>query len=199
MPSRVLVRLLIGLGLACALLASPQLITSMSHGVVGLLTTRLVDDTLSGSPAPGVPPESVPAVVVRHVDGDTLELRPIDADSDVVTHQAITVRLLEIYTPDSAAPGRPARCYARHASAELKQLAPVGSTVRVLQDRELLDSSGHALLYVWNDKGAFVNLELVHAGAASAALHEPNDRYIEQLRTAEHNARAHQRGMWAAC
>jgi micrococcal nuclease len=47
--------------------------------------------------------------------------------------------------------------------------------------------------------GDFVNLELVRSGAARAVLFEPNDRYIAQMRRAERNARANDRGQWGAC
>jgi len=47
--------------------------------------------------------------------------------------------------------------------------------------------------------GDFVNLELIRTGAARAVLFGPNDRYIDQLRRAERNARADRRGQWGVC
>ena len=61
------------------------------------------------------------------------------------------------------------------------------------------DPYDRALLYVWNDEGVFVNLELVRSGAARAVLYEPNDRYIDQMRRAEADARDAGRGLWGAC
>ena len=75
----------------------------------------------------------------------------------------------------------------------------MGTIVRVLPDRELKDPYGRTLLYLWNEGGDFVNLELVRAGAARAVLFEPNDRYIDRMRRAERDARAAGLGQWGAC
>ena len=194
-----LIKLIVALGVAIALITSPQLLTSFSQGVAGLLTAPLVNEADSGAKGHAASGRRERAVVVRHVDGDTLVLKAIGNGSEVISREETKVRLLEIDTPESVKPGYPVECYALRASGELKELAPVGSTVRVLPDRDLLDPYGRTLLYLWNDKGDFVNLELVRSGAAEAVLYEPNDRYIGQLRQAERKARADRRGRWGAC
>jgi micrococcal nuclease len=145
------------------------------------------------------PSRATPATVVRLVDGDTLVVRA-DVDAPGLPAGAETrVRLLEVDTPESVDPGSPVECYAERASAELARLAPPGSRVWALPDQELFDVYGRTLLYLWNDRGQLVNLELVRSGAAEAVLHEPNDRYIDLVRRAESRARGAGRGLWGAC
>lgn len=147
----------------------------------------------------GLPAAARRALVVRIVDGDTLVLRATEGAPGLPAGAETRVRLLEVDTPESVEPGTPVQCYARRASGVLARLAPPGSTVRVVPDRDLLDPYGRTLLYLWNEHGTFVNLALVRAGAARAALYEPNDRYIEVLREAERRARLAGTGLWGRC
>lgn len=163
--------------------------------------------TTPGTPptGDGVPEGSEPARVIRIVDGDTVWLRGDGDDGDdgegggLVPAQGIPVRLLEIDTPETVAPGQPVECWGPEASRVLERLIPVGSRVWVQPDRDLMDPYDRMLLYLWNHQGRFVNLEMVRAGAAEAVLYEPNDRYIERLREAERRARAEGRGRWGRC
>jgi micrococcal nuclease len=199
-PGASLVKLVLMLAFGVALITTPQLLTSLTQGFAELLTSRLLEESPpEGRPADGPPPRSQRAVVVRHVDGDTLLLRAADDGSKVLSNHDTRVRLLEIDTPESVTPDQPVECYGKAASAELKRLTPVGSIVRVLPDRELKDPFDRTLLYLWNEGDEFVNLEMIQAGAARAVLFEPNDRYIAQMRRAESKARAQDRGQWGAC
>lgn len=183
------------------------------RGVVGLVVGLLLlgawqlsestqrGNRLAAPPAADVgrPREAREATVVRIVDGDTLILRAVVETPGLPAGTETRVRLLEVDTPESVEPGRPLQCYARRASAELARLAPPGSIVSVMPDRDLLDPYGRTLLYLWNDHGAFVNLQLVRTGAARTVLYEPNDRYIDVLRHAERQARAAGTGLWGSC
>lgn len=146
----------------------------------------------------GVPGDAEQAVVTDHVDGDTLRVLG-SAGSSVLGGDETTVRLLEIDTPESVAPGSPVECYAERAGAALADLAPVGSEVWVAADVELLDPFGRTLLYLWNEDGVFVNLEMVETGHARAVLYEPNDEHIELMRRAERRSRAAGVGLWGTC
>lgn len=152
-------------------------------------------------PARGVarPARATPATVVRLVDGDTLVVRADHGAPGVPAGVDTRVRLLEIDTPESVTPGVPVECYGEQATRELARLAPPGSRVWVVHDRDLFDVYGRTLLYLWNDRGQFVNLELVRSGAAEAVLYAPNDRYIGVMDRAETQAREADRGLWAAC
>lgn len=149
---------------------------------------------------PGGPPATVPAGaqtarVVRIVDGDTLRLVG-QAAGPLSTGREERVRLLEVNAPEVS--GRP-ECYGREARAQLRRLAPPGSSVKVVADRNLRDRFGRTLLYLWNEDGVMVNDALVASGHARAVLYSSNDRYIDTLRTTEARARADRRGQWAAC
>ena len=137
--------------------------------------------------------------VVRIVDGDTLYLR---GDGDLLGPggaDGTAVRLLQIDTPETVAPGSPVECWGPEASAALADLVPPGTSVSVEADEEILDPFDRVLLYVYDAGGDMVNLAMVRAGHAEAVLYEPNDRHIERMRAAEAEARDAGRGLWSAC
>ena len=134
-----------------------------------------------------------------HVDGDTIRLRGANAGALLPANGDVAVRLLEIDAPEVDGPYREAECFGEEASAALADALPVGSTVWVTRDAELYDPYDRMLLYLWDDSGALVNLELVRRGYAEAVLFEPNDEHIDDVRRAESEARAAGRGQWGAC
>lgn len=152
----------------------------------------------SGRPH-GVPAGAAEAVVVDHVDGDTIKVRSIGRSRYLTSGDVTTVRLLEIDTPESVDPNEPVQCYARRADHALSRLLPLGARVWVEPDHDLLDQYGRTLLYLWTTRGTFVNLALVRHGFARAVLYEPNDQHIGLMRAAERRARAVDRGLWGAC
>lgn len=176
------------LGLVVLVLAAVLLGASV---LVYLASPDEAPDTV---PAAAVPEDAEPARVVSHVDGDTVRL----TGSGLLEGET-SVRLLEIDTPEHPRDGEPAECFADEASAALRDRLPVGARVWVRPDHDLYDPYGRMLLYLWDEDGEFVNLELVRQGFARAVLFEPNDMYIVRMREAESEARAGDRGMWAAC
>jgi micrococcal nuclease len=166
---------------------------------LGLPSALSTQHAASGAHAATPSRASATATVVRLVDGDTLIVRRATGVPGVLRAGETRVRLLEIDTPESVTPGVPVECYGREATRELAQLTPPGSVVRVVPDRQLLDIYGRTLLYVWNARGQFVNLELVRSGAAEAVLYEPNDRYIDVMDRAEAQARRAGAGRWSRC
>lgn len=142
------------------------------------------------------------ATVVSITDGDTLHVRATRPGPVLGATRELTVRLLEIDTPETLDPSQPVACFGPAATEALTRLAPPGSAVWVLADEELIDPYDRTLLYVWSVRGGrstFVNLALVRNGYARAVLYEPNDRYIGLMRRAEAQARTAGRGLWGAC
>ncbi len=131
------------------------------------------------------PADAQPVRVVRIIDGDTLQAR--------TEAGTVRIRLLEIDAPEDGA------CFGDEATEALAAALPVGSTAWVLADRDPVDRYGRELRYLWNADGAFVNLDMVRQGNATAVLFEPNDRFIEDMREAEREARAEGAGLWGAC
>ncbi|MEV6960741.1 thermonuclease family protein [Streptomyces sp. NPDC051207] len=125
------------------------------------------------------------------IDGDTID---VVGDGRLLPKNTVArVRLLEIDTPERGS------CYAAQASARTTELVPPGSTVRLERDDELMDPYDRYLLYVWNDRGVFVNESLARSGHAEAVLFEPNDRYWTRISSAADSAQAVAAGLWAAC
>jgi micrococcal nuclease len=161
-------------------------------------TTRSAD---GGSPPPAIatsvraPAGAQSARVRSIVDGDTLHLvasgaGPLEAGRDE------RVRLLEINAPEIH--GK-VQCYGPEATTALGRLTPVGSTVRVVADKDGHDRYGRPLLYVWSADGTFVNEALVREGDAVPLLIAPNDRFIDVIRAAERGAKSERRGQWETC
>ncbi|MFF3316401.1 thermonuclease family protein [Streptomyces sp. NPDC003035] len=146
-----------------------------------------------GLVAPAVPAQAAPPgpIVLRVIDGDTLEVR--GTGRVVPAGDVARVRLLEIDTPERGA------CYSRQATARTAELLPPGSTLRTEIDVELKDRYGRYLLYVWNEQGVFVNESLVRSGHAKSVLFEPNDKHWKTMSEAEADARKAGAGLWSAC
>ncbi|MGH3332014.1 MAG: thermonuclease family protein [Nocardioidaceae bacterium] len=153
--------------------------------------------------ASGVPAGSQKVVVTGHTDGDTIRLRLVTTGVAGRRGEELRVRLLEVDAPEMGGPRSDVEeCYAAEASTALARLVPVGSTAWAGADRDLLDPYGRTLLYLWTVRDGefvFVNRRLVARGFATAALYEPNDRYIDVMRAAERRAQLDERGLWGAC
>jgi len=168
------------------------------------LATASPTSPATPSAAPGVSRAGVPtaaeaATVAAIIDGDTLAVRGRIAGKVFTSTAQITVRLLEVDTPETKHPSKPVECFGAQATTFLSQIVPVGSTVWAVPDVERTDRYGRDLLYLWNANGAFVNLEIVRTGHGRAVLYEPNDRYITPIRAAEAEAKTAKRGLWGAC
>lgn len=148
------------------------------------------------APAGGIPPRAQAAVVDTIVDGDTLWVRVERSGGALPAGERSKIRLLEIDTPETQAPGVGVECGGLEATEFIRRRLPEGSRVHLVADREDTDQYGRFLRYAWTADGAFFNLEAVRTGHARAVLYEPNDAYIDQLRAAEIQARAAGRGIW---
>lgn len=118
------------------------------------------------------------ALVVRVIDGDTIELQG-----------GRRVRYLGIDTPE------PGKYYADEATARNIELVE-GRIVELQSGKRDEDEYGRLLRYVYVD-GVFVNAELVVQGYATAYIFDPGDRYSQVLVQLEQYAKMRQRGLWA--
>lgn len=137
---------------------------------------------------PAIGAATATGTVLSITDGDTLRL---DLEGS-----ELRVRLTGIDTPEVYPE---VECFGPEAEQLLRELAPVGSTLRVEYDLDPRDAYDRELLYLYTADGTFVNLEIVARGAAEAVLFEPNDRYWDQLRAAEQAARDARLGLWGQC
>lgn len=148
----------------------------------------------SGEPVQGAVPAGAQPAVVEHVhDGDTLFLE--------MDGRELKVRLIGVDAPEleGVAGAATAQCWALEARQELRDLLPDGTEVWALADREELDRFGRSLFYLFTADGGFVNRQLVIAGAAEAVRIGQNDRFWDDLKDAELDARTAGAGMWNAC
>lgn len=126
-------------------------------------------------------------------DGDTIRVST-RRDEDM------PVRLIGIDTPEKGHPDMDAQCFAEEASTHTGELLPVGSHVRLVHDVERTDRYGRTLAYVYRGSDdLFVNLALARDGYARQLTVPPNLAQAEVLAAAVAQARAAQRGLWAAC
>ena len=129
--------------------------------------------------------------VVRVVDGDTLEVR-------LRSGGVVSVRMLGIDTPERG------QCGATDAAANLRALAPVGSTVDLVSDRTQAakDRYGRLLRYVAR-QGGYKDLSYrqawdgftkryVYGGTPVAR----DGEYVRAITSARDNARGAWRGCW---
>ena len=126
------------------------------------------------------------ALVVRVIDGDTVELE-----------NGERVRYLGIDTPETVHPDKPVECFGPEASERNKELVE-GKKVRLLQDGPDRDSYDRLLRYVFVG-GIFVNGDLVWGGYAYARSYEDTPLFYQTLVQLERSAREGDRGLWKAC
>lgn len=130
---------------------------------------------------------SAARVVVRAIDGDTLELDGRER-----------VRLIGIDTPEThEASSERVRVFGERAKAFVRELV-VGNSVRLEYERGALsrDRYGRTLAYVFLADGRLLNLEILRAGYGFAYLRFPFAR-ANEFRDAEAEARRARRGLWA--
>ena len=148
---------------------------------------------LSGCAGDAVVPagggRGTPVPVVRVVDGDTIR---VDRGGEEM------VRLIGIDAPEVGRYGGEAQCFGEEAGRFLERLLD-GERVRLETDSEWLDRYGRTLAYVYLADGRMANVLLVRKGYATVTIYPPNDRYEDELRGAEREARDAARGLWGAC
>jgi micrococcal nuclease len=127
--------------------------------------------------AVGGPPER--AEVVRVVDGDTIE---VDRGGALVT-----VRLLNVDTPETKDPDQPVQCLGPEATEYLMGLLPAGTSVELEYDRVRQDGYGRDLAGV-RRAGLLVNGEIARAGLGIAKVFDGNDRFYPEVAQAQREA-----------
>jgi endonuclease YncB( thermonuclease family) len=123
-------------------------------------------------------------VVVRVVDGDTVELQSTGKS-----------RLIGVDTPEVYG-GQ--ECFGREASAFAKRVLRPGLRVRVERDVEERDRYGRTLIYLRLPDGRSFNELLVAEGYAVPLTIPPNVRHAERFVTLARRARKRAAGLWSS-
>ena len=126
-------------------------------------------------------PEGEQALVVRVIDGDTIEVQ--------IGEQNYRVRYIGMDTPER---GDPFFQEATDANARLV----ANQTVTLVKDVSETDRYGRLLRYVYLADGTFVNAELVRQGYALVATYPPDVAHQELFVALQQEAREAEVGLW---
>lgn len=141
------------------------------------------------------------AVVVRVVDGDTIEVN-IDGTRK-------KVRLVGINAPESVSPDESLNTEeGEKASQHLKECLKQGHLVYLQKDTSDTDSYGRLLRYVWlaeptnftdseEVKAKMVNAKILADGYAVAHKYKPDDAYFDIFKAIQLDAFHAGKGLWA--
>ena len=135
---------------------------------------------------PAVPPDSIEALAIRAVDGDTIEVE--------IEGESYKVRYIGIDTPELHHPTKPVGYYAQEAYEKNRELVE-GKTVFLEKDISETDRYGRLLRYVYVGD-VFVNAYLVQQGYAQVSTYPPDVKYQEQFLELQREARETGRGLW---
>ena len=133
---------------------------------------------------------STSAIVVRTLDGDTIEVR-------LASGSTTTIRVLGVDTPETHHPTKPVQCFGPEAAAYTRRRL-LGRVVELESDVESHDIYGRRLAYVVVDGERFDD-ELLRLGYARLLVIPPNEMHARAMLDAELEARRARRGLWAAC
>ena len=159
--------------------------------VVALLVIRPWE---GGAEAAG--PAVASVLVVRAVDGDTLEVEIEGRREDV--------RLIGVDTPETVKPDEPVQCFGPQASAFTHRVAD-GRRARLVFGVERRDVYERLLAYVQLGDRPLeldrrsLNATLLRRGLARTLTIPPNDRFAERFARLELRAARAGRGLWRAC
>jgi micrococcal nuclease len=133
-----------------------------------------------------VPPDSVEALAIRAVDGDTIEVE--------IEGESYKVRYIGIDTPELHHPTKPVEYYAQEAYEKNRELVE-GKTVFLEKDVSETDQYDRLLRYVYVGD-TFVNAYLVQQGYALVSTYPPDVKYQERFLELQREAREAGRGLW---
>lgn len=144
-------------------------------------------------PATHAEPVDATAVVLRVVDGDTIDIR------DEVRGR-LRVRILGIDTPETKKPDSPVECWGPEAT-EFARSTMLGQRVALVTDptQDRTDRYGRTLAYLVRADGFDYAVEAARAGTARSYVYggRPVSRH-DAIVAAEREARDARRGLWGS-
>jgi micrococcal nuclease len=128
--------------------------------------------------------------VTKVVDGDTID---VEIDGKVER-----VRLIGIDTPETVDPRKPVECFGKEASDRAKKVLG-GQSVKLEADatQDERDKYGRLLRYVFLADGTNFNEQMIRDGYAHEYTYHLPYKYQTEFKTAEKEAKAAKRGLWA--
>lgn len=172
----------------------PTTTTTKRARCVGVLAGMLAAAALITAPqtalADPVPPDST-AVVLKVVDGDTVDIRDDNRGR-------LRIRVLGIDTPETKKPGYTVGCWGPEAT-EFARQALMDQRVSVIYDptQGLHDRYGRTLAYLVKADGWDYSVEAARAGAAHSYIYDEHPvQHYPAIAAAEAEARTTLRGLW---
>jgi micrococcal nuclease len=138
--------------------------------------------------------EMTRAIVVRHVDGDTVYVSIPRPPKEVKRYEP--VRFIGVDTPETVHPQKTVERFGKQAS-EFTRRHLLNQTVFLAFDWQLRDRYDRLLAYIYLADGSCFNATLVREGYAHAYTRFPF-QFLEQFRTLEREARERGRGLWGS-
>jgi micrococcal nuclease len=146
---------------------------------------------VSSPPVVRADPVATTVLVLKAVDGDTIDIR-----DDV--RGRLRVRLLGIDTPETKKPGYTVGCWGAEAS-EFAKSTLLGQRVAFITDptQGMYDRYGRTLAYLDKADGWDYSIEAARAGAAHSYIyHDHPAERADEIAAAEREAKAAGRGLW---
>ena len=157
----------------------------------GCAAAMLAIAAVISSPQAAADPTTTTALVLRIVDGDTIDIRDD-------TRGRLRVRILGIDTPETRKPGFTMGCWGPEAT-EFAKSTMLGQRVALVTDptQDTTDRYGRTLAYLVRADGWDYSVEAARAGTAQSYVydHRPVSRY-DAIEAAEVDARDARRGLW---
>ncbi|MBE0448226.1 MAG: thermonuclease family protein [Actinobacteria bacterium] len=162
-------------------------------------TVKASTDTkaLTTTGAKKSPINTIEALVVRVVDGDTIQI--------TLNGKKEKVRLIGVDTPETKHPSKPVEAYGKQAE-EYTRSKLSGRTVFLELDVQERDKYGRVLAYVWltqpskisdsEIRAKMFNAHLLLDGYAQLATYPPNVKYVDHFTKYQVEARNADRGLW---
>lgn len=136
------------------------------------------------------PADTIPARVIRVIDGDTVVVSINDEET--------RLRLIGIDTPESVDPRKPVECFGIEASAYTKSLL-LSKNVYLERDpsQDETDRYDRLLVYLWIDDTTLFNHKIIADGYAFEYTYQIPYQYQTLFKEAQQDARTNQYGLWS--
>lgn len=146
-------------------------------------------DTINGITVTG-DETKYPVKFLRKADGDTITV--------LFNQQELTVRYLNVDTPETVKQNSPVEKFGPEASAVNEGILKRAKKVELEFDvGEKKDKYGRALAYVYADGKMMQEILLKEGLAQIEYVKEPNTKHLTRLKKAENQAKANKKNIWS--
>lgn len=148
-----------------------------------------------GLSTPVVYAQSATGVIMRVVDGDTVDIW--------VNNELQRVRIIGLDTPETVNPRKKIQCFGKEAFARAKELMPVGSEVILELDstQDTFDKYDRLLVHIFvrldDESDVSFALQMIAEGFAKHYVYKVPSMYAKDYEYAEITAKTNWLGLWS--